>query len=308
MLLYLDDCFTQHDTGSHPENKARIQGVNRALRSAPWFSDCTTPTWDAATIAQLTRVHDATYVQQLQAWCEQNAGQIEADTVVSTGSWMAATRGAGAAIHAVHQVLHTPESRAFAAIRPPGHHALPDGPMGFCLLNNVAIAARYAIAQGLQRVMIVDWDVHHGNGTQDTFYADGQVAFFSIHRSPFYPGTGAEDETGTGRGLGFISNAPVHADITREKFFDTFDRKLEQLAARVQPELILVSAGFDAHPQDPVGGLCLEAPDFAVLTQKVLALADIYANGKIISLLEGGYHLQHLPECVTAHVQELMEA
>lgn len=305
MLLYLNDCFLKHDTGPHPENFQRIQNVNRLLTEQGWTQKCECPVWSPAGIDELLRVHEPAYVEQLKNWCENAAGRIESDTVVSLGSWRAATMGAGAAIDAVEKVLAGNSRRAFCAIRPPGHHALPDGPMGFCVLNNVAIAARHALSLGLHRVLIVDWDVHHGNGTQDVFYEDGQVAFFSIHRSPFYPGTGAREETGSGRGLGWISNAPVPAGILTSQFFDTFERGVETLAARIKPELILISAGFDAHRQDPVGSLCLEDHDFGTLTQRVSQIANTYCDGKIISLLEGGYHLEHLPTSVLSHVQAL---
>lgn len=307
MLLYLDDCFAEHDTGSHPECIARIRNVNESLRREGWLDKAKCPSWDAASLPELQRVHQKEYIHQLEAWCAAAAGRIEADTVVSTGSWLAATRGAGAAIDATRQVIDGQSKTAFCAIRPPGHHAIPTGPMGFCLLNNVAIAAKSAISCGLSRVMIIDWDVHHGNGTQDTFYDDGQVAFFSIHRSPFYPGTGAADETGTGKGLGWIANAPVRADISVKKFFDVFQREIEDLATRVQPELILLSAGFDAHIADPVGSLCLEEQHFSDLTRIVKQLAATYCDGRIVSLLEGGYHLDHMPMSVLAHVSELAD-
>jgi acetoin utilization deacetylase AcuC-like enzyme len=178
--------------------------------------------------------------------------------------------------------------------------------MGFCLFNNVAIAAREALSLGLSRIMIVDWDVHHGNGTQDAFYHDGQVGFLSIHRSPFYPGTGEVDETGAGEGLGTNLNIPVPFGITQTQFFDQFRAGVEKLANRIRPELILISAGFDAHRLDPVGGLCLEAADFAVLTKIVLDVATIHASGRVVSLLEGGYHLDMMPQSVVKHLEKLV--
>ncbi len=305
MLLYMNDCFTQHRTGSHPECTARIERVNALLREQGWIERCPCPAWTPATAEQILRVHDADYMQQLEQWCAGNAGRIEADTIVSQGSWRAALMAAGAVCDAVNRVIAGEEKTAFCAIRPPGHHALPTGPMGFCLFNNVAVGARAALAAGLERVMIIDWDVHHGNGTQDAFYGDGRVAFFSIHRSPFYPGTGATSETGTGAGLGWISNAPVPATIQPLDFFRTFDRGIEDLAAKAKPQLILLSAGFDAHVADPVGSLCLVEEDFAQLTHHVKQLADTYCDGKIVSLLEGGYHLDHMPQSVLAHVKAL---
>ncbi|MEZ6135529.1 MAG: histone deacetylase [Pirellulaceae bacterium] len=305
-LIYLDDQFAVHDTGNHPECIERITRLNAAIRASEVLSTATFPVWQNASQPQITSVHSPEYVQQLESWCAAGAGRIEADTVVSQGSWLAAVRGAGAAIDAVNRVVDEEAKRAFCAIRPPGHHALPGGPMGFCLLNNIAIAARSAIARGLRSVLIVDWDVHHGNGTQDAFYEDGQIGFYSIHRSPFYPGTGAKDETGSGRGLGWIYNEPVSADISKKQFLDCFQRGVEDLAGRVKPELILLSAGFDAHQNDPVGGLCLEEQDYGDLTAWLIDVAENYCGGKLVSLLEGGYHLTHMPSSALEHVEKLM--
>ena len=306
-LLYLDDDFALHQTGQHPECPMRIIRTNQRLRESGLVDALVTPTWSAASVQELTEVHGADYLAQVREWSIAEAGRVEADTVVSKESWSCATRGAGAAIDAVKRVVSGEAQRAFCAVRPPGHHALPSAPMGFCLLNNVAIAARAALIAGLDRVMIIDWDVHHGNGTQDVFYEDGRVGFYSIHRSPFYPGTGSRSETGTGKGLGYILNKPVAANITTDEFFSAFERDIEDLANKIQPQLILISAGFDAHRLDPVGSLCLEAEDFAVLTQRVHDLAKAHCDGKIVSLLEGGYHLEALPDCVEQHVRALAD-
>ncbi len=305
MLLYQHAVFAQHNTGSHPECVARIERVNAMLKESGWIERSKCPAWQAASKEAITQVHKVAYYDQLKVWCEQAAGWIEADTFVSSGSWNAATQAAGAAIDAVQRVFKGEDKRAFCAVRPPGHHALADGPMGFCLFNNVAIAAHAALAAGLHRVMIIDWDVHHGNGTQDVFFEDGRVAFFSIHRSPFYPGTGMANETGARAGLGWIANEPVPADIKLKSFTDRFKRGIEALADKVRPELILLSAGFDAHRSDPVGSLCLSDQDFGELTRIVSDLAASHCGGKIVSLLEGGYHLEHLPMSVNAHLEEL---
>jgi acetoin utilization deacetylase AcuC-like enzyme len=181
--------------------------------------------------------------------------------------------------------------------------------MGFCLFNNVALGARVAIDEhGLSRVLIVDWDVHHGNGTQEMFWEDGRVGFLSIHRWPFYPGTGSADETGTGRGLGWIANVPVAFGTPSADFHGQFERALAALAGRVQPELILISAGFDAHREDPIGSLGLEVEDFERLTRTVLDAAAAHASGRIVSVLEGGYHPQRLAESVGVHLKELLRA
>jgi acetoin utilization deacetylase AcuC-like enzyme len=301
----MDDRFAGHDTGSHPECVARITQLNATLREAGWREAAECPEWSEATIAQITRNHSTEYVQQLRKWCQASAGQIEADTVVSRGSWSCALRCSGAAIDAVQRVMRSEDTSAFCAMRPPGHHALPSGPMGFCLLNHVAIAARAALADGLERVLIVDWDVHHGNGTQDAFYEDGQVGFYSIHRSPFYPGTGARDETGSGRGLGWTFNEPVAAGISTQDYFEVFRRGVEEMATRVRPQLVLLSAGFDSHLADPVGGLCMEDTDFGPLTRIVRNVADSHCDGRLVSLLEGGYHLTHMPASALEHLNAL---
>lgn len=305
MLLYLNDCFGEHQTGQHPECVERIQRLNARLHETGWTEHSECPTWNPATLEQIERVHDPDYVQSLKTWCENGAGRIEADTIVSNGSWQAALMASGAACDAVNRVVAGSDSTAFCALRPPGHHAIFDNAMGFCLLNTVAVAAHQALTLGLDKVLIVDWDVHHGNGTQDAFYDHGRVGFFSIHRSPFYPGTGSTAESGTGPGLGMISNAPVPANVSKKEFFETFERGLEDLATKIQPELILVSAGFDAHVADPVGSLCLVEEDFAELTQFTRQIADSFCGGKIVSLLEGGYHLDHMPSSALAHIQSL---
>ncbi len=306
MWLYLDDSLAEHDTGRHPECPRRIELLNALLRREQWDKKANCVSWNPIDRETVLKVHEAAYYDRLKAWCAAAAGRIESDTVVSRGSWQAALRAAGAAVDAVQRVMTSDDRVAFCAIRPPGHHALPSGPMGFCLFNNVAIAAHAALAAGASRVLIVDWDVHHGNGTQDTFYKDGRVGFFSIHRSPFYPGTGAKSETGSGAGLGWIRNEPVPADIDTKDFFERFTRGLDTLAEKVKPEIILVSAGFDAHRADPVGGLCLLENDYQVLATQVLAVAKTHCNGRLVSLLEGGYHLDHMPTSVAAHLKGLM--
>lgn len=308
MLLYLNDRFVEHETGSHPECKQRIEKLNALLRSSELTNTTVCQEWPNAERKLVERVHTGEYFAELSNWCRADAGRIESDTVVSTGSWQAALAAAGAAVDAVRQVLAGKDSKAFCAIRPPGHHALTNGPMGFCLFNNVAVAAREALSLGLAKVLIVDWDVHHGNGTQDAFYHDGQVGFLSIHRSPFYPGTGAADETGAGPGLGTNLNLPVPFSISSDDFLDRFQNGLERLADRMRPELVLISAGFDAHLLDPVGGLCLEEHHFGNLTQRVIDVAKTHCQGRVVSVLEGGYHLEKMPLSALQHVKVLADS
>ncbi len=308
-LLYTSPTFLEHDTGRHPECAERLRAISRRLDESGLSARCNTAAWLTATIDELRLVHAADYPAMIQRYAEGGGGRIEADTVVSLRSFDAASLAAGAVVDAVRRVVAGPECSALCLVRPPGHHALPGGPMGFCLFNNVAIGAGIATRElGLNRVLIVDWDVHHGNGTQDMFWTDPQVAFFSIHRWPFYPGTGAADETGSGDGLGATLNLPTQFGVTRKEYVAAFRARLEKFADRVRPELILVSAGFDTHREDPVGSLGLEVEDFADLTDVVLQVAATHANGRVVSVLEGGYQPARLAESVAVHLERLLDA
>ncbi len=308
-LLYYDPRFLDHQTGTHPERPARVQQAFRQLERTGLDQKCVRPDWLPATREQIHRVHDAGYIERLAEFVGDGGGRIEVDTVVSPESFDVACLAAGAACDAVDRVLKGERKTAFALIRPPGHHALAADAMGFCLLNNVAIAARHALDHGgLDRVLIVDWDVHHGNGTQDAFYGEERVGFLSSHRWPFYPGTGAADETGSGAALGTTVNLPMEFGTPRSMFLSHFCAALESLAARIKPQLVLISAGFDAHRDDPVGSLGLEIEDFQSLTQMVLDVASAHAGGRVVSLLEGGYNPGILAGCVEAHVQELLKS
>lgn len=307
-LLYHDDRFLLHDTGLHPECASRLQHVDARLRSSGLLERVTRIPVVAAADADLLRVHTAEHLQTIREFAEQGGGQIEVDTRLSRDSAMVAALGAGAAVDAVERVVRGEDTTALCLVRPPGHHALHDAPMGFCLLNNIAVAARTATQRlGLSRILIVDWDVHHGNGTQDSFYEDGQVWFFSVHRFPFYPGTGRRSETGRGPGLGTIYNLPLEFGITRREYCSAVEQMLTKAADACRPELVLISAGFDAHAQDPVGSLGLETEDFSWLTSLVRQIAATHAGGRIVSLLEGGYHPQRLAECVETHLTTLLD-
>lgn len=307
-LLYSDPLFLEHETGKHPERAERLRQVTAHLARTGLADRCTRPAWKAATAEQLQRVHDADYVASVAAFAQQGGGRIEADTVVSPRSDAVARHAAGAVIDAVKHVVEGPDHLALCLVRPPGHHALRDSAMGFCLFNNIAIGARAAVREHqLDRVLVIDWDVHHGNGTQNTFWEDGQVAFLSIHRWPFYPGTGRADETGSGRGLGSIVNLPIEFGTPRKTYLDRFTAALEKLAAKIKPQLVLVSAGFDSHRDDPIGSLELETEDFKPLTQAVLDVAAAHAGGRLVSVLEGGYNPGILAGCVELHLRTMLE-
>ncbi len=305
-ILFKDDVFLEHETGPHPECADRLRSISARLKRDGIEPRFARGTIRVATLDELQRVHAPDYIHRVEEFAERGGGRIEADTVLSPKSYDVALRAAGTAIEAVDQVLSGQHEQAVCLIRPPGHHALHAGAMGFCLFNNVAVAARHAQkAHGLDRVLIVDWDVHHGNGTQDAFYQDGQVYFFSAHRWPFYPGTGAKSETGQGEGLGTIFNLPLAFGISRKDYHEAFENVLADAAARCRPQLVLVSAGFDAHRDDPIGSLGLESEDFGRLTQLVLDVARQYCGGRLVSLLEGGYNLDALAESVGVHLQTI---
>jgi acetoin utilization deacetylase AcuC-like enzyme len=308
VFLYHDPCFLDHDTGAHPENAARLKKVGEHLRAENLLLEFQSMTCPAVDLTRLLYVHDKGYVEALRRYAAQGGGRIEVDTLVSPKSYDVALRATGAACDAVERVVEgPPQSRAICLTRPPGHHALADGPMGFCLFNHVAVAARVAIHDyNLNRVLIVDWDVHHGNATQDTFWQDEQVGFFSIHRWPFYPGTGSALETGSGPGLGTTLNLPIEFGTSRREYLIEFQSALEGFAEKVKPELILISAGFDSHRLDPVGSLGLEIEDFRDLTEIVRNISNQYCNGRIVSVLEGGYNTDILPLCVAEHLKSMV--
>jgi acetoin utilization deacetylase AcuC-like enzyme len=306
-LLYYDRRFLDHQTGDHPERPERLISVARQLERTGLDSRCQRPTWDLVSNKRLSRVHSIEYVDRLAAFERSGGGRAEVDTVVNTGSVDVARLAAGALCDAVERVVNGEDRNALCLVRPPGHHALRDSAMGFCLFNNVAIGARLAIEElQLDRVLIVDWDVHHGNATQDTFYSDAQVSFLSIHRWPFYPGTGDADETGFGAGLGTTVNLPTKFRTPRIEYLASFQAALEKLAEKTRPQLVLISAGFDSHRDDPVGSLELETEDFINLTRIVLDVANVHAGGRVISALEGGYNPSILAGCVEVHLRELL--
>ncbi len=305
MLLYYDPRFLDHETGSHPECAQRLREVIGHLDTEQSALDAQRPVWQPATDEQLNRVHAELVLRFLQDLADSGGGHADPDTVVSPVSVDVARLAAGALCDAVGRVLAGEDQRALCLVRPPGHHALADRVMGFCLFNNIAVAAEAALAGGLERVMIIDWDVHHGNGTQAIFYDDPRVGFFSVHRWPFYPGTGDVDETGIGDGLGATRNLPVKFGTSRDDYRALVLRELEDFADRIKPQLVLVSAGFDGHREDPIGSLGLETEDFVWLTQATTQIADSYSDGRLVSTLEGGYNPPILAECVATHLKHL---
>ncbi len=308
-LLYTDPIFLRHETGHHVEVPARLVSITNRLKKAGLISRCGRGIFTPLLAETVERLHNPAVVRLARRVSEQGGGMLDADTVVSSESYQVALAAAGACAAAVEAVVTGLDKNALCLVRPPGHHATPTHSMGFCLFNNIALAAAHARdAHGLSRILIVDWDVHHGNGTQDIFFADPTIFFFSIHRygMGFYPGTGAANETGTGHGLGYTINAPVRYGTSRHDYHAQFAGALEKAADKIKPELVLLSAGFDAHTRDPIGSLGLETEDFAAMTRLVLDVARIRAQGRLVSCLEGGYHLGALAESVQGHLEELL--
>ena len=301
--IFTHPSMLAHAPGAgHPESPARLKAVLDALDDAGLAADRRAAT--PAEVADLERVHPAAYVARLlDASPVEGLRALDADTVLSPGSVPAARLAAGAAIDAVRAVARGETARAFAAVRPPGHHAEPDRAMGFCLFSSVAVAARAAQAEGMARVAVVDFDVHHGNGTQAAFERDESLFLASIHQMPLYPGTGAADEVGVGN----IVNAPVGPHTLRETWRATFAGGLMPELEAFRPDLILISAGFDAHRRDPLAHQSLEAEDFAWATRAVLEVARRTCSGKVVSALEGGYDLEGLGRSAVAHVAALGE-
>lgn len=306
-LFYYDPVFTEHQTGDHPERPARVRTVIEHLEKEKVVERLVCPSWESANRHRLCYVHTANYIESLKQFAESGGGHLDADTVVSVKSFEVAKRAAGAVCDAVMRVVAGEDKTAFCLVRPPGHHAMPDHAMGFCLLNNIAIAARVATNElGLKRVLIVDFDVHHGNGTQAMFWSDPNVGYFSIHRWPLYPGTGDVDEVGDGEGSGATMNLPVPFGTSRQQQLAQFDEAVHRFADHIKPELVLISAGFDSHKDDPIGSLGLESEDFRALTKTLIDVANRHCGGKIVSALEGGYNVAALAHCVETHIEQLL--
>jgi acetoin utilization deacetylase AcuC-like enzyme len=299
--------FREHDAGpGHPERPERLEAVRRGLRDAGLEGELVPLPARAATREELLRVHTAAHVDGLAAAAGRRV-RIDPDTSMSPRSHEAAVRAAGAVVETVERVLDGVLDRAFCAVRPPGHHATPGRAMGFCLFNNVAVGAAAALARGLKRVAVIDFDVHHGNGTQEAFWRDRRVLYVSSHRFPFYPGTGALDEVGEGEGRGFTVNLPMPAGMGDAEYSRVYRTIVEPIGHAFDPELVLVSAGFDPHRDDPLGGMAVTAPGFAELMDVCLAVASEAARGRVVAVLEGGYDLDGIATSTAAVVGRLLD-
>jgi acetoin utilization deacetylase AcuC-like enzyme len=298
------DCG-RHDTGwSHPEHVGRLRAITRALRNDPaLFETVDHVEGRHATPAEIALAHDSAYVELIEQAAAEGGKQLDADTVVSAGSWAAATAAAGCVLDGVDRAFAGTSLRSFSAVRPPGHHALRDRAMGFCLFGNVAIAAHYARQRhGISRVLIVDWDVHHGNGTQALVEHEPDIHFVSMHQWPWYPGTGAAEDRGPHNN---VWNVPMPAALSPGDYVDALERGIDSATHGFAPELILISAGFDSLSGDPLGGFTLENEHIEKLTRSLVKRAEAWCGGRLVSALEGGYAPDRLGAACAAHLDAL---
>jgi acetoin utilization deacetylase AcuC-like enzyme len=303
--IYYDPVFLEHDTGHHPECPSRLaKTVEHLKANRPDLADGIRGP-RRATEDEIALIHEPAYIRGVKELAARGGGYLYLDTPISRRSFEAALLAAGSVIEAVERALAGPAARAFCLVRPPGHHAMPGQGMGFCLFNNAAIGARFAQRHcGAGKIAIIDPDVHHGNGTQAAFYTDPSVFYLSLHRWPFYPGTGDATERGWGDGEGFTLNCPLGIRIGREVYLKIFADALEEVR-RFGPDLVIVSTGFDTYKHDPLAGLGLEIGDYRTLSEKVVDLAVDCCAGRVVSTLEGGYHVGDLPRMVEAHLDGL---
>jgi acetoin utilization deacetylase AcuC-like enzyme len=308
--LLLDEIYEKHDTGiGHPETAGRVKAVNEKLKADGLVKKCKRLDYRRATDEEILLCHTSDYLKVVKREIDgKSKGQLSTgDTVFGAESLDVAEKAVGGVLNAVDAVMKGEVRNAFAVVRPPGHHANADTGMGFCIFNQVAIAARYVQKRyDLERVLIVDWDVHHGNGTQDIFYQDGSVAYFSTHQHPWYPGTGMAQETGEGKGGGTTINHPLPAGTGMVEIEAAFRESLLPKMAKFKPQMVLLSAGFDSRMGDPLGQFQLSDEDFIELTGIMLELAGEHCDGRLVSVLEGGYHLTGLASAAAAHLGALI--
>lgn len=306
-----DERFLDHDTGlHHPERPERLVAVMEALANQPWRDALLGLAATPADVAVIESIHSLDYIRRAEATCRSGAPFLDTrDVSISDSSCDVAKLAAGTPLVLADAIVAGTIANGFAALRPPGHHAEHDAAMGFCLFNNVAILARYLQHRhGVDKVAIVDWDVHHGNGTQHSFEQDPSVLYVSTHQYPYYPGTGSASETGSGRGRGATLNCPMPGGATDTAYERAFAEQILPRLDAFAPEFIIISAGFDAHRDDPLADVQLSTACFGWMTDRLLEVADHHAGGRLVSVLEGGYHVDRLGECVSLHLERLLTA
>ena len=304
---YISDPFyLKHKNEPHPENPGRLNAIQKNIESSKYYNNLTLIQPRKATVEDIAKVHSTGYIRSVEDSCRNGVRNLDADTVISADSYQAALLSAGAGLEALDKILEGTVGNAFCAVRPPGHHAEQNKAMGFCLFNNVGVIARYAQdVKNIQKIFIFDWDVHHGNGTQHSFYKDSSIYYSSIHQYPFYPGTGGVDETGTGDGLGSNLNLPMRAYSCDADYINVIEHKLIPVIQKFNPDLIIISAGFDAHENDPLAQINLSTDCYGKMTEKLMEIANDVCNGRILSMLEGGYDYSALADSVQLHVETL---
>lgn len=297
-----DEIFLKHDTGiGHPESPQRLVAINNHLKDLQDKIINITP--KRASVREIGMVHDPYYPQEVMDFCSAGGGYLDPDTHVGPDSYDAAVMAVGAGLEAVDRILSGEVDRVFCAVRPPGHHAEYSKAMGFCLFNNIAVAARYAQKKGFEKVFIIDFDAHHGNGTQKAFYEDDTVFYFSTHQYPFYPGTGSKDEKGSGKGYGYTYNIPLPAGTGDKTYIDVYSNILPEVVRKFGPDIILVSAGYDLHQEDPLTYLEVSTEGIGIIVENILKSADVPS----IFMLEGGYNLKALGESVRLTIEKMLE-
>ncbi len=305
--LVYDPVYLTHNTGLHVEIAKRLEWIISYLEQTGLRQQLVPVEPRAATIREIALIHQRQYISHIEAVAKEGGGWLDADTVMSANSYEAAVYAAGGAIKATEAVIDNTVNSVFALVRPPGHHSTRDQAMGFCLFNNIAIATRYAIMKyGLERVAIIDFDVHHGNGTQSAFYDDPKVLYISVHESPFFPGTGFIQETGSGLGRGTTVNIPLPPRSSDSEYLAAFEQVIVPATARFRPQLIMVSAGYDCHWVDDMAYMLESTTGFAKSVQVIKDLADACCSGRIVMVLEGGYHPLALPHSVKATFDVLL--
>ena len=305
---YISDPFyLKHENEPHPENPGRLTAIQNNIESSKYYNNLTLIQPRKATVDDIAKVHDKGYIQSVEENCRNGIRNLDADTVISPDSYEVALLSAGAGLEAVDKILDGTVNNAFCAVRPPGHHAEQNRAMGFCLFNNVGVIARYAQeVKQLDKVLIFDWDVHHGNGTQHSFYNNSSIYYSSTHQYPFYPGTGSSDETGTGDGLGSNLNLPMQAFSGDADYINAIEHKLIPAIQKFNPDLIIISAGFDAHENDPLAQIEVSTEGYGKMTQQLMKTAKDVCDGRILSMLEGGYNYSALADSVQLHVETLL--